>query len=883
MIKHRLFILVALICTLLCTNELFAQVTVSVTPRQNPLPAQGALYMTDPGRFFNVSLTNTSATELIPVRIEARIEGPIEGGFDILPDNGSYLATSAQRTMPVYIPLSPGHTRVLTQTDLYNMFRQYDAGTEMFGGGQLYDNFQSGGSGGIFGLLPEGHYGLKITAKTNYTEYNDAGDVLGEAVCFFDICYNASAPSFNNIKYINGDVSAEAGLVNQDGYNTAYFPTSNPRFSWSEPTFNNTRLSITRQFLYDFRIYQLAMNQDPSDATLHNGNIAFEQLGLMTPYCIVPYNVVARLKRYANVKYVAQVTARPLVTDVSNPNYTILSNDGKSEMIVLLMEDDALGNGEDIDIIVDNSTREYPINVTISPKYTELPSAMYSYFETPGELFNVTLENTSGEDIPVCMLLQYFKGNWGVTAAPARQHTNKFIDIPAGETIVLSEEQINELAGGYDFDTDVIAFKAKTGFIMGKPTSEHFSEKVDTAFLRVCSYTGGKPVLREKIIGKGRAEFNTNPNVLNGEMFNITFEPKMPILPADAKHYFTKPSRIFKLKIKSLAPNAIRVFPALQIGKSTGFSDEKDIYNGSYFGDVKRMADNYLTFNPGETKTLTDEEIDRFFGGFMEVKCRIDGEKSVTNDFSTIEFEEQIYTNLVLLDYDRLSMLNLKEESASSALLMQYEQSHQVSSDVKLGDVDILIEPVKDYPVNGDVYIKDPGRMFNIVLTNLTDKDLKLIPGITYENREIDEELYSYSAAKFFNEKPEFVLRAKEKKVLDRNFLKQFCGDETAVRHIHSTDENEFNFTDFDDIITTEDANHMKLTLVNADSIRAIPQGSENREERLTVATMQHDFWANPDYVLYDLDIEIKLKMNPMPYNTRAYFTKPEQLFDPAL
>lgn len=880
MIKHRLFILVALICMLQCANDLFAQVTVSVTPRQNPLPAQGAVYMTDPGRYFNVSLTNTSASELIPVRLEARIEGPIEGGFDILPDNGSYLAISAQRTMPVYIPLSPGHTRVLTQTDLYNMFRQYDAGTEMFGGGELYDILQGGSGNGIFGILPEGHYGLKITAKTNYTEYNDAGDVLGEAVCFFDICYNASAPSFNNIKYINGDISAEADLINQDGYNTAYFPTANPRFSWNEPAFNNTRLSITRQFLYDFRIYQLAINQEPSDAILYNGNIAFEQLGLMTPYCVVPYNVVARLKRYANVKYVAQVTARPLVTDVSNPNYTILSNEGKSEIVVLLMEDDALGKGEDMDIVVDNSTREYPINVAISPKYTELPAAMYSYFETPGKLFNVTLENTSGENIPVCMLLQYFKGNWGVTAAPARQHTNKYIEIPAGEKIILSEEQINELAGGYDFDTDVIAFKAKTGFIMGKPTSEYFSEKIDTAFLRVCRYTGGKPVLRETIIGKGRAEFQTNPNVLDGEMFNISFEPKMPILPADGQYYFTKPSRIFKLKIKSLAPNAIRVFPALQIGESTGVGDEKDIYNGSYFSDVKRMADNYLTFNPGETKTFTDEEFDRFFGGFMEVKSVVDGEDGLITDFSTIKFEEQVYSNLMLLDYDRLSMLDLKKESASSAMLMQYEQSHQVSSEVKLGDVDIMIEPVKDFPVNGDVYIEDPGRIFNIVLTNLTDKDLKLIPGITYENRIIDEETYSYAAAKFFNEKPEFVLRAKEKKVLDRNFLKQFCGDETAVRHIFSTDENEFDFTDFDEIITTEDANHMKFTLVNADSVRAIPIGSENRSERLTVSTMQHDFWANPDYILYDIDIEIKPKMNPMPYNTRAYFTKPEQLFE---
>ena len=144
MIKHRLFTLVTLIGLLMSASCLFAQVTVSVVPRQNPLPAQGSIYMTDPGRFFNVSLTNSSPTEIIPVRLEARIEGPIEGGFDILPDNGSYLATSAYRTMPTYIPLRPGQTRVLTQTDLYNMFRQYDAGTELFGGGYLYDSFQSG-------------------------------------------------------------------------------------------------------------------------------------------------------------------------------------------------------------------------------------------------------------------------------------------------------------------------------------------------------------------------------------------------------------------------------------------------------------------------------------------------------------------------------------------------------------------------------------------------------------------------------------------------------------------------------------------------------------------------------------------------------------------
>lgn len=122
---------------LICAGDALAQVTVTVQRKMNPLPAQGGVYMSDPGRFFNVMLTNTSSSEFLPVRLEVRLEGPIESNVDIWPNGDSYLATSAQRTMPVYIPLQAGQTRVLTQTDLMNMFSQYDAGTETFGGGFL--------------------------------------------------------------------------------------------------------------------------------------------------------------------------------------------------------------------------------------------------------------------------------------------------------------------------------------------------------------------------------------------------------------------------------------------------------------------------------------------------------------------------------------------------------------------------------------------------------------------------------------------------------------------------------------------------------------------------------------------------------------------------
>ena len=72
----------------------------------------------------------------------------------------------------------------------------------------------------------------------------------------------------------------------------------------------------------------------------------------------------------------------------------------------------------------------------------------------------------------MCMLMQYYKGNWGVTAAPDRQHRNEYIEIPAGEKITLPAEEFDRLAGGYDFDRDAIAFKAKTGFVIGKPSNE---------------------------------------------------------------------------------------------------------------------------------------------------------------------------------------------------------------------------------------------------------------------------------------------------------------------------------------------------------------------------------------------------------------------------
>ena len=51
------------------------QVLVNITRKQNPLPPQIAVYYENPGRFFNVSITNNDTEMAVPVRLEVALVG----------------------------------------------------------------------------------------------------------------------------------------------------------------------------------------------------------------------------------------------------------------------------------------------------------------------------------------------------------------------------------------------------------------------------------------------------------------------------------------------------------------------------------------------------------------------------------------------------------------------------------------------------------------------------------------------------------------------------------------------------------------------------------------------------------------------------------------
>lgn len=136
--KRWIISIVALILAFAGAPRAFAQeeVLVNVTTKTNPLPAQAAAYATDPGKFFNITLTNMKSDN-VPVRLEMRVVGPLEGDGDVWPSStSSYIEVRANRPLDYYMYLGGNQPRTLTQSELSNMFSKY-ASNEKFVGGDL--------------------------------------------------------------------------------------------------------------------------------------------------------------------------------------------------------------------------------------------------------------------------------------------------------------------------------------------------------------------------------------------------------------------------------------------------------------------------------------------------------------------------------------------------------------------------------------------------------------------------------------------------------------------------------------------------------------------------------------------------------------------------
>ena len=116
----------------------------------------------------------------------------------------------------------------------------------------------------------------------------------------------------------------------EGGFLEADFPVDNPRFAWLPPTANN---APNARFVYDFRMMRVIPGQEIYDAA-ERGAVAFQQLGLLTPSCIIPQNVVVSLKESGTELYVVRVTAR---LAPGSPRVA-MTNGGRSQIMVLKLK-----------------------------------------------------------------------------------------------------------------------------------------------------------------------------------------------------------------------------------------------------------------------------------------------------------------------------------------------------------------------------------------------------------------------------------------------------------------------------------------------------------------------------------------------------------------
>lgn len=867
--NHRIYTLTILfILTAIYSTVWAQQVHVNVTRLQNPLPPQITTYYENPGRFFSVSVTNTDTKVPVPVRLEFSLVGPIEGGMDVWPaSSSSYFMLSSNRSLPTGFIIAPGQTRFISSMELSQHMMSYPASSYYAGG--AISEAMSTVKEGVFGLLDEGHYGIKMVAKTNYD--GEAGDVIGESTAYFDICYSATAPSFTYPQPEGFDFTAE--------YDVIRFPVEHARFEWTIPQFNIQSLARNRQFSYEFKLYRMLPNQSPEEAVASNG-VAFQQLGLLTPFCNLPYNIVENLKRSGTQYFVAQVTATPVVSDAHNPDYTLINNSGKSALMVLKFADDDTDNIGVVDngLVVDEGNEgEQEFKVTVEPKFNKLTNELAPYFETPSKLFRLTVENKTGEDHTISLLLQFFKDNWGVCPSPNRQHSTKSLIIMAGETITLSDEQLDDLAGGYPY-SDIIAFKAQTGFIIGKPTQNTFPGKDYTVSARVCKFTG-KPVLREEVLGSARADFVTDGEVAVDDMFKVTFESRIDPIPTNVSTLFTHPSRHFNATIENLSSIAYDLRPVLSY-RLLGDT----IYMGGY---IHRLGES-LHIEPGEVLELSDMNIDEMCGGFTEIYKIYGGEERTDTviDFSTvIPAPDGNTVQLSLFDANLLRTLYPNDKDyTSKSLLQNATLDFSSSASAFMGDVDVTITP-KSTPMPGNIgpYFNKTSQLFDVTLTNTTNHMLKVSPRLMYKLtddgsiQKINGTPYSqyYIALK---PRTSYTLTEDDHRTFftSKSLLNYAVGQEGELADTPDTIHIVPNFfNDEDALISLDEKNYAHIDIFDYDLLQ------KDKEHPADAIRGKGDceFSASADYQLFDVSVGITPLMNPMPGDGAAYATMPGKLF----
>lgn len=291
-------------------------VMVTVNPVQPTLPPQAMLYVANPGNYFNVSLINSSG-ETQNVYLVMDLE-------QINPNSGLYVKIPAQYQPDKPITVPSGGTHILSMVEMKNLFNHVPNDRIATTPG-LFSDYE----GGAFGLLPEGQYRMRLVAY-RWEPGRDAPVMVSSpssGQCIFTICYKAQAPEF---------LMPMPGIGSSSDASVCTMDKQNALFTWKEPIV--TCNPGAARFTYKFKVVQLVGGQTPDEAIEYNPAV-YEKSGLMSPMMILPQERIRSM--IDDMTYVARVTAEQSGLGSNYLNYSMVENDGKSDLRLFRFEPDA--------------------------------------------------------------------------------------------------------------------------------------------------------------------------------------------------------------------------------------------------------------------------------------------------------------------------------------------------------------------------------------------------------------------------------------------------------------------------------------------------------------------------------------------------------------
>ena len=291
-------------------------VMVTVNPVQPTLPPQAMLYVANPGNYFNVSLINSSG-ETQNVYLVMDLE-------QINPNSGLYVKIPAQYQPDKPITVPSGGTHILSMVEMKNLFNHVPNDRIATTPG-LFSDYE----GGAFGLLPEGQYRMRLVAY-RWEPGRDTPVMVSSpssGQCIFTICYKAQAPEF---------LMPMPGIGSSSDASVCTMDKQNALFTWKEPIV--TCNPGAARFTYKFKVVQLVGGQTPDEAIEYNPAV-YEKSGLMSPMMILPQERIRSM--IDDMTYVARVTAEQSGLGSNYLNYSMVENDGKSDLRLFRFEPDA--------------------------------------------------------------------------------------------------------------------------------------------------------------------------------------------------------------------------------------------------------------------------------------------------------------------------------------------------------------------------------------------------------------------------------------------------------------------------------------------------------------------------------------------------------------